>query len=155
MNVFRAARIARSHSLVVNLPSSPAFELFTPEGERAWAEGWDPTYHFPSDGRPEAGMVFTTGHGGEHTIWTMIRYEPAAGRVSYTRTTPGSRTGIVDVRCEATDATSTRVHVSYTLTALSAEGNLVLAEMTEEKFRGFIDSWRQSIEAAISRRRGS
>ena len=96
---FAGERATRSHSFVVALASREAFALFEPEGERAWAQGWDPQYVHPRDGRAEAGMVFTTDHGGENTIWIMTRHEPAAGLVEYVRTTPGSRIATVMVQC--------------------------------------------------------
>ena len=152
MDDFRAERIVRSHSLVVDLPLAQAFAFFEPEGERAWAEGWDPVYHHPADGRAERGMVFTTGHGDELTLWTMIRHEPAAGIVEYVRTTPGSRSGTVLVQCSALDAQRTRAHVVYTLTALTPQGNETLRAMGEERFRAYIESWEKAIAAAIARR---
>jgi hypothetical protein len=150
---FRAEHSERSHFLIVPLPLAEAFALFEPEGERLWAEGWDPRYHFPDDGRARRGMVFTTGHGGEHTIWTLIRHEPANGLVEYVRTTPGSRTGTVLVHCTALDATRTRVNVAYTLTALTPEGNTTLREMDEARFRAFIESWAEAIAQGLARRK--
>ena len=66
-------RTVRSHAFNVALPMARAFTLFTPEGGRSWAEGWDPTHLHPTDGMPERGMVFTTGQGDSRTVWTMIR----------------------------------------------------------------------------------
>jgi hypothetical protein len=149
---FRPERIERSHSLVVALPLAEAFAFFEPEGERAWAEGWDPVYHHPADGRAERGMVFATGEGEEHTLWTMIRHEPANGLVEYVRTTPASRTGIVLVQCSALDAARTRVTVVYTLTALTAQGNAKLREMDAARFAAYIESWETAIAQAIAKR---
>ena len=149
---FRAERTVRSHTLIVGLPVAEAFTFFEPEGERAWAEGWDPRYHFPPDGSPERGMVFTTGHGDEETIWTMIRHEPHNGLVEYVRTSPGSRTGTVLVQCSALDPQRTRVTVVYTLTALTPSGNEYLQGMHEARFRAFIESWEKAIAEAIARR---
>jgi len=51
MTPFRAEHCERSHSFTVALPVAEAFRLFEPEGERRWAEGWDPRYLHPADGR--------------------------------------------------------------------------------------------------------
>lgn len=147
MSLFVAERAVRSHSFTVALPARQAFALFEPEGERAWAAGWNPRYLHPADGRAERGMVFTTDHGNESTIWTMVRHEPEAGVVEYVRTTPGSRTGTVLVQCAALDAARTRVTVIYALTGLTPAGNATIRDLDEAKFRDFIDSW----EAAIRR----
>jgi hypothetical protein len=127
-----------------------AFALFEPEGERAWAAGWDPHYLYPANGRAERGMVFTTDHGGEETLWTMVRHAPAEGLAEYVRVTPGSRMGNVLVQCAALDLARTRVTVIYTLMGLSPAGNEALRRMDAANFRAYIESW----EAAILRQRG-
>ena len=147
---FRAEHIARSHALTVELPVADAFEYFTPEGERAWAKGWDPAYLYPADGELVPGLVFTTGEGAEATIWMMTRFEPPH-LVEYQRVTPGSRTGQVLVQCSALGRERTRVNVSYTLTALSEDGNRLLREMDEARFRAFIESWEEAIAAAVAK----
>ena len=142
---FRAEHVERSHAFVVAMPLAEAFVLFTPEGERRWAEGWDPRYLHPADGRATRGMVFTTAHGNEDTIWMMIRHEPAAGLVEYVRTTPGSRSGRVLVQCTALDAGRTRVNVIYALTALTEAGNKNVRDLDEPSYREYIDSWSRAI----------
>jgi hypothetical protein len=142
---FVAERAVRSHSFVAALPERRAFGLFEPEGERAWAEGWNPSYVHPTDGRAEQGMVFTTRHGGEETIWMMTRHEPAAGIVEYARVTPGSRAASVLVQCAALDLARTRVTVIYTFTGLSDAGNAVVRSMDEARYREYIDSWAAAI----------
>lgn len=147
MSAFAAERAVRSHSFTVERPAKLAFALFEPEGERAWAEGWSPTYLYPADGRAERGMVFTTAHGNESTLWTMVRHEPRDGIVEYVRVTPGSRIGNVLVQCAPLGERRARVTVIYTLTGLSEAGNALIRALDEASFRAYIDSW----EAAIAR----
>lgn len=149
MATFRPEHIVRSHALIVERPLAEAIELFTPEGERAWAAGWDPQYRHPTDGHLERGMVFTTGRGDEYTIWTVIRCEPEHGIMEYVRTTPASRTGTVLVQCSPLEAGRTRATVVYSLTALSEAGNEVLRDLDEAKFRAFIASWEEAIAEAL------
>jgi hypothetical protein len=105
---------------------------------------------YPADGHAEQGMVFTTSHGGEDTIWMMTRHEPAAGIVEYARVTPGSRTATVLVQCAPLDIVRTRVTVIYVLTGLSDAGNTYIRKMDEAAYRDYIDSWRDAI-AKIAR----
>ena len=144
--------IVRSHSLVVEKPLAEAFAFFTPEGERAWAAGWEPRYHHPADGKLERGLVFTTGGGAEHTIWTVVRLDPPQ-LVEYIRTTPGSRTGTVLVQCAALGEVRTRVTVVYSLTSLAAAGERTLRDLDEGAFQRFIESWEEAIAKAIARRK--
>ena len=142
---FAALRSTRSHSFVLEMPAAKAFPLFEPEGERAWAQGWNPAYVHPANGKTEQGMVFTTSHGGEETIWMMLRHEPSSGIVEYARVTPGSRTATVMVQCAAIDAGRTRVTVIYVFTGLSEAGNAIVRRMDDEAYRAYIESWREAI----------
>jgi hypothetical protein len=148
MNRFAGERAVRSHSFSLPLPLGAAFRLFEPEGERAWAQGWDPQYVHPADGAAQRGMVFTTTHGNESTVWTMTRHDPAAGVVEYLRLTPGSRVAMVLVQCSEVGAEKTRVTVIYTFTGLSDAGNEYVRAMDEAHYRAFIDGWATAIEAA-------
>ena len=141
--------LERRGTIELPLPVERAFPLFTPAGVKLWIEEWDPVFLHPASGATEEGMVFTTGHGGEETIWSCTAFEPAAHHARYVRVTPGSRLGFVDVRCEALAAQRTRVHVAYVYTALSAQGQADLAALTEAAFARMLDSWRAMIVARI------
>jgi hypothetical protein len=142
----------RSGFLRLELPLARAFALLTPEGERAWVEGWDPEYLHPltRPDPPAAGTVFRTRHGGEETLWLVISFDPAAGRVDYARVTPGSRIGTVGVRARATGERSTEAEITYRMTSLSAEGNQKLLEMTPEGFLAMLQRWEAAIRAATA-----
>ena len=144
---FRAERLVRTHHFDLPMAPAQAFACFTPEGERSWAQGWEPRYLHPADGRTTAGMVFTTGHGGEETLWTMTRHEPESGIAEYLRVTPGSRMGTVRVQCSEVPA-GTKVTVTYALTALTPEGNETLRALDAPAYKAFIESWGESIRAA-------
>ena len=150
MSAFAAEHAVRSHSFVVSLPATRAFPLFEPEGERAWAEGWNPRYLHPSGGKAEQGMVFTTGHNNEETVWMMTRHEPASGVVEYARITPGSRAATVLVQCSPLDLGRTRVTVIYVITGLSEAGNAWIRGMDDDHYRSYIESWQKAIAAKIA-----
>jgi hypothetical protein len=146
VSVFRGERALRTHSFDLPMPLSAAFPLFEPEGERAWAPGWDPKYVYPADGRPQKGMVFVTDADDEETLWLVLQHEPRAGAVEYARITPGNRVAIVRVQCDAMDQGSTRVTVSYEYTGLSEAGNAYVRSMDETRFQEFIESWKGMIQ---------
>jgi hypothetical protein len=150
MTAFIGERALRSHSFELPLPMSEAFRFFEPEGERAWAPGWNPAYVYPTSGEPERGMVFTTGEGEERTIWIVTEYARDAGAVEYARITPNVRTAIVRVQCSLSEAGSTRVTVSYEYTGLSEAGNAYVRSMDEAAYRAFIDSWGEAITKGLS-----
>lgn len=136
-----------SHRIVVDAPVDQAFMFFTPAGEELWVDGWRPAYLNPPDGRTEAGMVFTTGEGADHTIWLMADFDRVQHRSRYLRCTPGSRTGTVEVRCRALDVARTEVEVTYALTALSGAGAEILQAFEGGRFAEMIDGWAGEIAA--------
>jgi hypothetical protein len=140
--------IERSGTLRVNRPLSEAFPFFSPEGERRWVAGWEPTYLHPTVASAAAGTVFETHHNDEHTLWLVLRYAAADGVAEYVRVTPGSRIGLVTVRA-AERAGNTDVEVRYSMTSLSEGGVRALTAMTEEAFAAMLREWESLIAAAV------
>jgi len=129
----------------VQLPPGIAtpLDLFTPEGERAWAAGWDPSYPAPADADCEPGTVFLTSHGPHPGTWIMADRE--AGRsVRYARVIEGQDAGTVTVTLD----TDTQVTVSYDLTALSEPAAEHLAQFAAG-YQQFLAHWAEAIAAAV------
>ena len=145
------ARVHASHRIEIDLPVDRCFMLFTPAGEELWVPDWQPRYLHPADGRTEAGMVFTTGHGDEATFWLLADFDRTRHRSRYLRCTPGSRMGTVEVSCHALSGQRTAVTVSYTLTALGEHALPALAPYEGERFARMIDDWKQRIDAQRKR----
>jgi hypothetical protein len=142
--------IHETRSAAIRLDAAPerAFAMFTPLGERAWAQGWDPEFLHPLDGEACAGSVFITRAAGVETIWTTIAHDPPS-RAAYSRVTPGLHAVIVEVRLRSSDDGGTLADVSYALTALTPAGNDAVAEMAEG-FDGWMEEWETSINRALS-----
>ena len=138
------------HRITVEAPVARAFMFFTPAGESHWVEGWEPTYLHPADGRTEPGMVFTTGEGAEHTVWMLADFDRRTHRSRYLRCTPGSRLVVVEIACKALGADATEVEVAYTLTALTATAEPVIAAFGAG-FTAMIDGWAARIAARRER----
>ena len=145
MTAFRPLHVERTGAFVLPLGLDDAFLSFTPEGERAWVEGWAPEYLHPGRPARTAGTVFRTRHGGEETLWLVLECDPSAGIAAYVRFTPGSRLGTVRVRCGTVDRAHTRVTVTYALTALSPAGNDVLAALIPTAYDTMLEAWRNAI----------
>lgn len=138
-----------SHEIRIAAPIAQCQLFFTPAGEELWVDGWTPVYLHPTDGRTVAGMIFTTGSGDEFTIWSLTDFDTVARYARYSRVTPASRCGFVEVACTADGDAATRVRVTYTMTALTAAGVRSLAAFDAEPFAEMIDGWRASIEAQL------
>src|SRR5262249_8588964 len=132
-----------------NLPASVdrVFPLFTPLGEKHWAEGWNPHMCFPESGLPEVGVVFTTEHPGESlTTWVIAQYAPENGLISYARFAQDSHAGLITVQCRQLEESLTNVIVTYTLTALTESGNVYLTHLDEAHYKGWMVSWETAIK---------
>lgn len=147
---FTAAHIERTGAVRVNAPLEQAFQFFTPDGERLWVPGWSPEYLHPRGGPQREGAVFRTNADGEETWWMVTRYDPAAGSAEYARVTPGSRMGTVSIRSSAESASTTTVHVTYRMTALTPSGNAAL-EALDRGFHAMMDSWASLVSATLGR----
>ena len=137
----------RSAEITVDLPRDEAMALFTPEGERRWADGWDPRY--PANARREGpGAVFVTEHGGHSTTWIMVDQRPDC--IRYARVADGMTAGTIAVDLVGASERSTRVRVTYDLTALTPVGETWL-ESFEAGYDAFIESWSAEIADGLKR----
>jgi hypothetical protein len=135
--------VKRTAEIVVELPCEQAMALFTPDGERRWAEGWDPRY--PDPGRREGpGAVFITEHGSHHTTWVMVDHRRES--VRYARVTHGVTAGTVAVDVLRSAEQATVVHVTYDLTALTPAGETWL-EAFDAHYDAEIAGWATDIAA--------
>jgi hypothetical protein len=137
-------------SFRLNAAVERVFSLFTAEGERKWARGWEPVI---LSGAVERGSAFVTrAHSGIETTWIVADYRPAEGRVSYARLAQGSNIGLVDVTCTAAEGGGTVVSVRYTLTGVSEQGRAFVREFLEPAhYARMIDEWHVATSAALTR----
>ena len=139
------ATLKRSAEITVGLPQQQAMALFTAEGERRWAEGWNPQYPRP-DRRDGPGAVFATAHGSHQTTWIMVDHTPDG--VRYARVAHGISAGTVAIDVVGAHDGATRLRVTYDLTALTAAGEAWLAHF-DDGYDAEIASWAIDVQAAL------
>ncbi len=142
---------SQNRSFHLYAPRARVMPLFTAEGEREWAPGWEPTL---LSGAEQRGSTFlTVNHEGRTTTWIVIDYRPSEGRVSYARLAQGSNIGLVDVVCTEPLAGGTDVSVTYTLTPLCAEAEAFVRQfLSPQAYAHMIEEWRVATSAALERR---
>lgn len=150
MSVLIAAILAATQvrTFHLNAPRERVFPLFTAEGERAWAPGWQPRI---LSGATERGSAFiTTAHSGGTVTWIVTDYRPTEGRVSYARLVQDSNIGLVDVICTEPAGGGTDISVRYTLTAVNEAGQAFVAQfLSEQHYTTMIDEWRVATSKAL------
>jgi hypothetical protein len=136
-------RVQLSGTFTLPAPLETVMPLFTAEGERAWAPGWDPSYPHSAD--HEVGQVWTTT-GPPETTWVTVQADDAS--VRYARVASGYSAGIVTVSCRATED-GTEVTTSYDMSALSPAGEQRLAEFASS-YDEMLEHWRLHTTAVLS-----
>ena len=135
---------------IVRLPPGyePALFLFSPRGERLWADGWDPMFPAPAGDDTEPGTVFETVHGQQRTTWVVCAREPGRS-VRYARIAHGRDAGTVTVTLDDAGSTgeSREATVEYDLTALTSEAAGGLARFAAS-YPQFLQHWEEAIAAA-------
>jgi hypothetical protein len=133
-------------SFRLGMPPDEALPLFTPEGERGWVPGWDPSYPAGHPVEPSPGTVFTTQSETTTTTWVVVRRTPRT--MAYARVAAGRTAGLVTVTCEPTmKEAETEVHVRYQLTALTEAGTKDVREL-EQDYASFLAGWQRAIRDA-------
>lgn len=133
------------HTAAFDLPQpiEQVFPLFTPEGEKLWAPGWD--YHNlmgTSDlSEDDVFLTHSHDHAGAQAIWLVKRYAPQAGLVAYYRVEPGDKVGVVTVKCTPLESRGTQVEVTYRYIPLSDKGRAFVDDYTLEAHQTFIAQW--------------
>jgi hypothetical protein len=130
----------------VALPPREAFGLFTPRGEQAWADGWQPRFPVPVSDDTEPGTVFVTDAHGHRTVWVVTGREPGHW-ICYARVTPGDRAGTVTVTVHRAGQHS-EVEVSYQLTALSEAARGGLRDFADG-YADYLRSWQDAIARCL------
>ena len=142
-------RTQTSFDLTVPAPYAQAAPLFGPEGERAWAgPDWNPVFLHPQPARDEEGAVFTVRHGAHEALWVNTAFDIASHHFQYVYFLPGLLVTTIDVRFTPAD-TVTHVHVTYTRTAITPEGNAPVETLTAVDRKAGTE-WQSAIDTFLA-----
>ena len=144
-NVFKAERISKTSSFVVNGKVEDVFPLFGPIREKEWADGWDPEIIFSRDKVVEEHMIFRTKASTDEVFyyWAVTQYRPEKFFIEYTVSTI-NRIWFITVNCLAWNH-STEVTVTYTYTSLNSKGDELNRAALTKMFSDDLTDWRDAI----------
>jgi hypothetical protein len=143
--------LSTSFDLVVHASYTVTAPLFGPEGERPWAgKHWNPQFIHPQPAADIEGAVFTIQHGPFHATWVNTLFDVEGRHFQYVYFMPDLMVTVIDVRFNPAGADSTAVHVVYTRTALTAEGNEHVTAMNQND-RTAGKEWQQAIDEYLAR----
>ena len=141
--------VDRTGVVAMALPFAEAFPLFSAEGERQWAAGWDPSYVYPTDSHAGEGLVFqTTREGAGTATWIQTRHDPATGVASYVYVIPDHHTAMVDVQVTPNGESRSRASVRYRMTSLSSDADEFVRAFGEG-FDDYMAHWAEAIRQHV------
>ena len=144
--VFKAKRVTRNYIQTINAEPAKVHTLICPVKEAEWLDGWDYDLIFSQSGFAEAGCVFISRTAGEkETIWLITRRDDQNYETEFVRVTPQSRIACLTVRIEDGGNHTSRMHVAYTFTALTAQGNQFIENFTEKNFVKDMQFWEATL----------
>jgi hypothetical protein len=143
---FKAKRVTRNYVQTIQARPSVVHSLICPVKEAEWLDGWDYHLIFSHSGFAEKGCVFTSRSAGEKdTIWLITKRDDATYETNFARITPDSRVAEVAVRIEDGGEQTSRVHINYTITAITEDGNRFIENFTEENFVKDMKFWEATM----------
>jgi hypothetical protein len=150
--------IETTFEVLVHAPYAETADLFSPEGERAWAgDHWDPQFLYPFPAKDKQGAVFTISHGAVHAVWVVAQHDLEARHFQYVYFIPELLVTTIDVRFQSLDSKTTLVTVTYARTAVSLDGDEHVRSMSEsdqtagKEWQEAIDQYLKSREPAPAR----
>lgn len=136
-----------SRQATFNLPCSAglAFSMFTPEGERAWVDGWDPMPIYPDQITFSTDTVFELFQEGERSIWTILKADSAAMEVEYIYIVLISRITRVRIKVQPVTPERCSVNVEYVVTGFTDAGDRFVDGFTAGMFSRKMQIWQQRL----------
>lgn len=136
--------INRSSAFELDLSPTQTLPLFTAQGEKLWAPGWQPIL-LSGEGY-EQGNVWITKQANSTTYWHISRYDTLLHEAVYTFVKPNLLMGTVSVMVTENTNNGSLVNVTYNLTALSEKGNNKLrTQYSRENYPKMIAEWKMLI----------
>ena len=146
MSEFRGLRVIHQYTQTNQASPEKVFPLLCPVREADWVPGWKYRLINSQSGVAELGCVFTTPNDdGSESIWLCTEYEPARFRIAYAWVTPAQVACQIGIQLEPGPGSTTRAHIAYTYTGLSAAGNQEVERFTADWFRAKMHGWEKAI----------
>lgn len=114
---FKAEKVSRSATFVVNGAIEKVFPLFSAYEEQKWEPNWKPVFIYPEEENLEEGTTFKThGHGDEpEFLWRVSKYEKDKNLIQYLVSTE-NRYWTITVECIKYNADENKTDATVTYT---------------------------------------
>ena len=117
-------------TFVIKAPLQKTASLFTPTGMQCWlGSHFQPEIVHAQLTKDTAGAVFTMQQGPQKSVWVNTLLDVKDGRMQYAMFVPDTMVTVVEVRMISDGKDATRVELTHTVTALSADARAALKSM--------------------------
>jgi hypothetical protein len=148
----RAQQVRRTGGFDLDCDVDTAFPLFSPDGERAWVQDWDPKPVFPDQIAFSPDTVFREGTGAGEALWTVVDVDWPKHRAEYVRFAPASHSAHIIVKIEPAASGRSRVVVSYAVTVFGTDESSLLDAFSEDGYATKMQNWQHRITALLANR---
>jgi hypothetical protein len=150
---FKAERVSKSASFIVNADIDKVFSLFGAFEERKWAPHWEPILIYPDQEVIEEGTTFKVsahGHGPESEyLWVVSKFDSQDHLIQYLVSTL-NRFWTITVHCERGQYESkTKATVSYSYTGLNEKGNELNRTSIDKMYKKDLSDWADAINSYL------
>ncbi len=149
-NDFKAEKISKTASFIVNSNIDAVFPLFGAFEERKWEPSWNPELIYPSEEIIEEGTTFKTEGRGEEQefLWRVSKYYVDQSLIQYLVSTQ-NRYWTITVICNELNDNSTNVSVTYTYIGLNNKGNKLNRAHIELIYENNLKDWAHAINGYL------
>ena len=148
-----AQQLTRAGGFDLPCTAHTAFPLFSPDGERDWIKTWNPRPVFPDRILFQPDTVFREGEGNEEAVWTILDADWQSHRAEYVRVAPASHAAHIVVKIDPASPQSSRVTVTYTITAFGESPTPLLDAFSETAYAAKMQNWQRQITAFLQNRK--
>ena len=145
MNVLPPVRVRREYTQSLVAPPDDVFPMLCPVREVEWESDWDPYAVHSVTGVAEPDCVFVTRDDGVESTWVMTVHDPENHRVEIIKFTPGVTTAKLEFDVEGDGDGASKMHVAYTLTALSQDGRKAVEAFDEDNWNEFMTKMEREL----------
>lgn len=146
MKIEPPTRVQHRYRQVLDGPPEEVFALLCPVREKDWVAGWNPLVVWSESGLAEDDCVFITPHdSGRNAVWIYDYYDTASLRLGLIKVVPELLLTRVKIQVGDEGHGRSFAEISYTHTALSADGMALLDSLDGEHWKRFMEQWEQSM----------
>lgn len=157
----RTERVSYTRELQLPVDAGEAFTLFLPgifpptlEPSGTEVPRQSPSSFPSAHAGPQRSVFRSKDEDGITNLWLPMGYDSAKRSIKYLRLTPGSRLGVVEVRCVPQPEGRTAAKVRYTFTQVTSDGSSPSKAFTEEHYDEMVGVWQRRIDEVLRQRIG-